>query len=218
MALATKQRDVALQLKQLTDDGTFEGYGSVFGTVDSYDDIVAAGAFTASLQEHRKAGTMPALLWQHRSDMPIGVWTDMSEDKRGLYVKGRLALSTEPGQNAYELLKMGAVGGLSIGFRTRKSEWDEAGDIRTLTEIDLWEVSLVTFPANHDARVSGVKAEDITTLKKAERALREAGLSRTQVTAVIAATKRAAGRGEPDPNALIELGEAVARLKQTISK
>lgn len=205
-----------LQIKALSDDGSFEGYGSIFGNQDSYDDIVASGAFKSSLAEHKSKGTMPAMLWQHDPYSPIGKWTEMREDARGLYVKGDLALSTDKGAEAYELLKMGAISGLSIGFRTLKFQYDEQSDIRTLTELDLWEVSLVTFPANGEARVSGVKAEDIQSLKDAEKALREAGLSRSQAVAVIAATKRCAHQREAGEKALSELSESLRRLSDTI--
>lgn len=88
----TKQRlDIPLQLKSVSDSGEFEGYGSVFGVKDSYDDVVVPGAFSASLQAWKEKNALPALLWQHRMDEPIGIYTEMKEDEVGLYVKGRLA-------------------------------------------------------------------------------------------------------------------------------
>ena len=112
-------RSFALQIKS-SEDGPIEGYGSVFGVKDSYDDVIAAGAFAATLAAHKAAGTMPAMLWQHDPDKPCGVWDEMSEDSGGLKVKGRLALETEKGKEAHALLKMGALNGLSIGFISKQ--------------------------------------------------------------------------------------------------
>jgi HK97 family phage prohead protease len=184
--MATKTRDFSFELKALTEAGTFEGYGSVFGVKDSYDEIVAPGAFAESLA----SGKMPALLWQHRSGEPIGVYTEMVEDNIGLKVSGQLAMKTARGAEAYELLKLKAISGLSIGFMTREDSYDRVTGIRTLKKVDLWEVSLVTFPANDAARIQGVKAiEVIEDLKTAEQYLRDAGLSRREAVAFIARVK-----------------------------
>lgn len=172
-------------------DGTVEGYGSVFGNPDFWDDIMAAGAFVKSLADHKAAGTMPAMLWQHNSDEPIGVWTEMAEDANGLRVKGQLALNTTRGKEAYELAKMGALNGLSVGFITKQFEYDTETDVRTITEADLWEVSLVTFPANTKARLVSVKSiDDIAAPKDAERVLRDAGFSRSDATAIVSRVMR----------------------------
>ena len=179
-------RAFVLDLKATGDDGTVEGYGSVFGVRDSYDDVIAAGAFQASLAAHKKAGTMPAMLWQHDSDKPIGIWTEMAEDAKGLRIKGQLALETVLGKEAHALLKMGALNGLSIGFISKQWAYDRETDIRTLTEIDLWEVSLVTFPANGAARVTNVKSvDDMAAPKDAEQLLRDAGWSKSNATAFV---------------------------------
>lgn len=184
-------RAFVLDLKATNDDGSVEGYGSVFGVRDSYDDVIAAGAFQASLAAHKKAGTMPAMLWQHDSDKPIGVWTEMVEDSKGLRIKGQLALETTLGKEAHALLKMGALNGLSIGFVSKQWAYDRDTDIRTLTEIDLWEVSLVTFPANGSARVTNVKSVDeLMAPKDAERALRDAGFSKSDATAFVSRVMR----------------------------
>lgn len=182
-----KHMDVAFNIKAVSDDGTFEGYGSVFNVKDSYDDIVVKGAFADSLMMHGAKGSMPALLWQHDSDEPIGVYTEMREDDTGLYVKGQLALKTQRGAEAYELLKMKAISGMSIGYVTREDSFDRVTGINTLKKLDLWEVSLVTFPANTEARVSGVKSID--DLKSAEQYLRDAGLSRKEATAFVSRMK-----------------------------
>ena len=185
-------RAFAIQIKAAADDGTIEGYGSVFGVKDSYGDVIAPGAFANSLAEHQKAGSMPALLWQHDPTEPIGVWTSMTEDGSGLRVRGQLAMDTRRGREAHALCKMGAINGLSIGFVSKDWAYDQATDVRTLAGIDLWEVSLVTFPANQAARVTGVKAarEPITTIRQAEVALRDAGLTVDQAKETISAVKR----------------------------
>jgi HK97 family phage prohead protease len=164
----------------------FSGYGSVFGNLDSYKDVVAKGAFAASLG--RK---MPALLWQHRSGEVAGVYTSAKEDDHGLLMEGKLALKTQRGAEAYELMKMKAISGLSIGYCSEDEDFDHKTGIRTLKKIDLWEVSLVTFPANDAARVNSVKQiEDIKSLADVERYLREAGgFSRTEATGLIARFK-----------------------------
>jgi hypothetical protein len=209
--MATKTRDFAFELKALKEDGSFDGYGSVFGVKDSYDEIVAAGAFTESLAAHKAAGTMPALLWQHRSGEPCGVYTEMTEDNIGLRVSGQLALKTARGAEAYELLKMKAISGLSIGFATREDSYDRVTGIRTLKKVDLWEVSLVTFPANDAARVQGVKSiESIENLRDAEQYLRDSGLSRTQALAFIAKLK-CLGQSDSDEGDMQQIVEALKR-------
>lgn len=164
-------RSFALQIKATGDDGTVEGYGSVFGVRDNYDDVIAKGAFMDSLKSHKAAGTMPAMLWQHDADKPIGVWTEMVEDEKGLRIKGQLAMETVKGKEAHALLKMGALNGLSIGFMSKEWAYDRDTEVRTLTAIDLWEVSLVTFPANEKARVTNVKAASDNDVAKAVKHL-----------------------------------------------
>lgn len=132
--------------------GEITGYGSVFGVEDSYGDVIAPGAFSATLAEHRRAGAMPAMLWSHDPADPIGVWEEMHEDSHGLYCRGRLLLETNRGYEAWHLLKAGALTGLSIGFRTVEAEKLATGG-RKVTELDLWEVSPVVFPANPAARI-----------------------------------------------------------------
>lgn len=184
-------RSFALEIRASGDDGTIEGYGSVFGVVDLYDDVLAKGAFQNSLKEHKAAGTMPAMLWQHNPDEPIGVWTEMVEDEKGLRIKGQLALDTVRGKEAHALVKMGALNGLSIGFLTKQWSYDRDTDIRTVTEVDLWEVSLVTFPANEKSRVTDIKSGDeLATPKDAERILRDAGFSKSTATAFVSRVMR----------------------------
>ena len=212
-----KSIDVGFQVKALSDDGMIEGYGSVFGVRDSYSDIVAAGAFKASLAAHKAAGTMPALLWQHRSDEPIGVWTSMVEDQKGLAVVGQLAMDTTRGREAHALLKMRAINGLSIGFYSKEWNYDTENDVRTLTEVDLWETSLVTFPANSAARVTAVKSiETLESLREVEMMLRDRGFTKTEAVALVAKIKgmRPGDPVSPDGGPGDPVAELVAALKR----
>lgn len=154
------ERVVPLDIKKVTDEGTFEGYGSVFGVRDSYNEAVQPGAFVESLANHRKAGTWPLMLWQHNPDEPIGVWEDMAEDAKGLWVQGRLVRGVRQADEAYLLLKAGALKGMSIGYREIEAEPSDNGGPRKLVKLDLWEVSLVSFAANRRAMVTDVKAND----------------------------------------------------------
>ena len=217
VAPASEVRSFALQLKSTSDDGQVEGYGSVFGVRDSYDDIIAPGAFLGSLAAHKAAGTQPALLWQHDASAPIGVWTDVSEDAHGLRIKGQLALDTVRGKEAHSLLKLGALNGLSIGFRSKQWTYDRSTGVRTLTEIDLWEVSLVTFPANQSARVTNVKAADaIATPKDAERILRDAGFSKADATAMVSRLMRMGDERREAVQSAARAMQAADRLLQSL--
>jgi HK97 family phage prohead protease len=149
------------------DDGTITGYGSVFGNVDNYCDTVAPGAFRKTIADAKSgAAQWPVMLSQHDQTTPIGIWTGMDEDERGLKLKGKLAINTRRGADAYALLKMTprpALNGLSIGYVAKDFELHKSGSgpngaRRTLKAIDLHEVSLVTFPADKFARVGGVKS------------------------------------------------------------
>ncbi len=176
---------------------TFEGYGSVFGGVDSYGDTIAKGAFKATLREWKAKGKLPKLMLQHgggffggaADDMvPIGKWEEMREDDTGLFMKGRLFdVQTDRAKAVYAAMKEGELDGLSIGFRTRKSKMDEDSGIRTLTEIELWETSIVTFPADDAARITAVKSDELPTERELERWLRrEAGFTEEQAKTIIA--------------------------------
>lgn len=156
----------------------FEGYGSVYGVIDAYGDIVERGAFADSLRKSHESGVMPAMLWQHNAASPIGVWKEMHEDEYGLHVVGELA-DTTLGNEAYTLMKMGALSGLSIGYSVVREEYDRQRDARLLKQINLWEVSPVTFPANGDARVESVKTTD-SGYRGLERILRDVGFSRSE--------------------------------------
>ena len=137
----------------VTDGTRIEGYASLFGRRDQGGDVVQKGAYAASLQRLAATGRQVKMLWQHDLTQPIGVWDEVREDAIGLWVKGHLLPEVEKGREAAALLAAGAIDGLSIGYRTVKSERDGKGQ-RQLSELDLWEVSLVTFPMQTEARVS----------------------------------------------------------------
>ena len=134
-----------------------EGYASFFGAADQGGDIVAKGAYANSLKALAAQGRQVKMLWQHDASAPIGVWDEVREDERGLYVKGRLLESVARGREAVALIAAGALDGLSIGYRTKKAKRGENGT-RYLQELELWEVSLVTFPMLPSARV-GAKSD-----------------------------------------------------------
>lgn len=205
----------------------FEGYGAAFGNVDAYGDVIEPGAFADTLADARKSGRWPAMLLQHggwgmgAEDMtPIGIWTDLAEDGKGLRATGRLA-DTARGREAFALLKMEprpALDGLSIGYLPKKFELGTkpSEPRRRLQAVDLIEISLVTFPANPKARVSAVKSARGLGIKDAEKALRDAGFSRTEAKAVLAEgfhslPLRDAGDGADDTLA------ALRRLTATLS-
>lgn len=138
---------------RVVEGSRIEGYASLFGARDQGGDVVQPGAYGASLAALAASGRQVKMLWQHDPAQPIGVWDEVREDSTGLYVKGRLLTEVERGREAAALLAAGAIDGLSIGYRARRAEKDAAGR-RLLHEIELWEVSLVTFPMLPEARVA----------------------------------------------------------------
>lgn len=184
--ITQKTRALELKIKEIAADGTFTGYASVFGNVDSYGDVVMPGAFLASIAAWQGKGRMPAFLWQHDSREPIGVITALREDTSGLVMDGRIAIDTTRGKDAYALMKMQAINGLSIGYSTDVAEMDSVTKVYKLIQLSLWEVSLVTFPANDLARVTTVKGAP-TTIRETEKRLRDAGFSHAQAKAAASA-------------------------------
>lgn len=189
-----KTKDFSLQVKDLSDDGTFEGYGSIFGNVDCYGEKVMPGAFVASLAKHRREGSSVLMLWQHNPSEPIGIWEDLAEDSKGLWGKGRLILEVQKARETHALMKAKAIGGLSIGYREVKVTPE--GNVRNLEELDLREISPVSFPANRRARIEAVKSErmddfarrlrdgDPMPIKEFEDILREAGVPKSMAMAI----------------------------------
>lgn len=207
-------------VKDVGQDGIFEGFGSVFGNVDSYKEIVAPGAFAESLAGWKAVDRLPPILWQHRSGEPIGPYLSMEEQPVGLHVKGQLLVDdVQRAKEARALMKAKAVNGLSIGFVTREDSFDRVSGIRTLKKIDLWEVSIVTFPANPAAQISSVKSsiDALQTVRDAEAFLRDAArLSNTQAAAFISRIKSMADQrdADTDPDELMAL---LRRNTQTLT-
>jgi len=177
-----------------TETMSFEGYGAVFGNVDSYGDIIVPGAFASVGNNGRKV----KMLWQHNPDQPIGVWDEVREDVKGLFVKGRILSTVEQGREAIALMEAGAIDGLSIGYRTKDSEYKDG--YRYLKEVELWETSIVTFPANE---MAGASLKSIETERDLERVLIDCGLSRKAAKAIASQGKgylslRDAEDGNPD--------------------
>jgi HK97 family phage prohead protease len=177
-----------LDLKSVGDDGTFEGYASLFNREDSGRDIVLSGAFRDSLAQRGAAGVR--MLFQHNPSEPIGVWQTLTEDAKGLFARGRLMHDVSRAREVLSLMRAGAIDGLSIGFKAIRSRRDRTSGIRRLEKVDLWEISIVTFPMLSDARISTHKARpfagSIPTEREFERWLtQDAGLTRTQARIVI---------------------------------
>ncbi len=183
--------DISFEIKEVSSTGTFSGYGSVYSVLDQGDDIVMPGSFTKSLGDLSTKGQMPAMLWQHRAAEPIGAYTAVKDDDSGLFVEGQLALKTQRGAEAFELMQMKAISGLSIGYITKDADYNAKTGVRTIKAADLYEISLVTFPMNDAARVSAVKSiSEIGDLTSAENYLRDAGgLSRREAKTFISTLK-----------------------------
>lgn len=210
--------DCSVEIKAVdTDDddmGTFEGYGSVFNNTDLGNDVIMPGAFTKSL--HKTGPKAVKLLYQHKADMPIGVFESIEEDKRGLKVRGKLALKTQLGREAYELMKMGALDGLSIGFRVspKGQSYDAKGKRRMIKEVELMEISLVTFPMNPKAKIRSVKGAEFT-IREWENGLRDVfHLSRSEAKVAAKAVHEAFTQRDVDDNA--EMAKAVQSLTKTL--
>lgn len=185
-----KQRETKfapVNVKDIHLDGSFCGYASVFDLVDQGNDIVAKGAFSQSLKT-RKAGDV-RMLFQHDPDEPIGCWKKIIEDEKGLYVEGKITRGVKRSEEILELMRAGALDGLSIGFKTKRARVNPSNKVRTILAADLWEISVVTFPLLEEARIENVKSAHFKTLpsvREFERwLLRDAGLSRKEAKIII---------------------------------
>jgi HK97 family phage prohead protease len=203
-------KSLRLELKVDQQTRRLSGYASVFGNVDATNDVVLPGAFVESLTRR-----MPKMLYQHDSDDLIGVWDTAREDANGLYVEGVLA-ATPLGDEVYTLAKMGALDSMSIGYAPMEFEWNDKG-VRLLKKVELWEVSLVTFPANEKATITGVKSLDGIAFEKLhehkdriEAALRDAGAS-------IAAAKYVASLVQPPAQRDVAGEELTSTIKNAIN-
>ncbi|QIB36040.1 HK97 family phage prohead protease [Ancylobacter pratisalsi] len=213
----TQTYDYVLDTKSIGSEGEFEGHASTFGNVDQGGDVVEPGAFIESIVRSKKEGRTIPMLWQHKQDEPIGIWTDIAEDAKGLYVRGQLILDGDPvAQRAYGKLKAKALGGMSIGYRIPPGgiiEDDKRPGVSRLKTIDLREISLVTMPMNIQARITSVKAEvaeaierlkagDRLSEREWERLLKAEpfGLSNSQAERAVRINLKR-GQGDPDGTA-----------------
>lgn len=216
---------------KLADDGqepgTLEGYGSIFDNTDLGGDVVVKGAFKKSLREMKKAGVMPSMFWMHSWEEPIGEWTEMQEDDKGLFVKGRLWIEddrqTEAVRKAYNMARSTGRKGLSIGYNAIKYKYEKRDgvdyDVRVLQEVDVMEVSPVPFAMNPAASITSVKNEqgELKTKREIERILRDAGFSAQQAKGLLSqgyAGLRDAGASDEELKSLVEaISKTTAILK-----
>lgn len=179
----TDHLDIAVRFETPGDAGEFSGYAAIFDEKNAHNEMVSRGAFKRSLTEHRQAGTRPIMLWSHNPNEIIGAWVETREDEKGLFVRGQLVTSTVRGREAYDLLKAGALNGLSIGFRARGDKRGPNG-VRVLTDIDVREISLVGMPSAGRARITSIRSHGrsvesaaafVEACRKAQRALANKG-------------------------------------------
>jgi HK97 family phage prohead protease len=220
-SLSKRSLALPLDMKSIDDDGVFEGYASLFNREDLGHDVIAPGAFRDSLMSRGAARIK--MLFQHDPAEPIGVWEEVREDARGLYVRGRLMTAVAKAREVLALMRAGALDGLSIGFKAEKGRRDAATGVRRLEKVDLWEISVVTFPMLPGARVESVKARPFKVAAPTEREFerwltRDAGLTRMEARAVLRAgfhglkALRDAGRTFDDDAGLASRFRTAARL------
>ncbi len=223
--MPSETKFAAVDLQHVDADGTFAGYASLFGKPDLGKDVVVRGAFTASLKRRGAKGIK--MLFQHDPNQPIGVWDQIEEDEKGLCVSGRLMPDVARAREVLSLMRAGALDGLSIGFRTVMGGRDARTGVRHLKEIDLWEISVVTFPMHPDARISTVKKHPfhggVPSERDFERWLtRDAGLTRSQARTLmrsgfkpLACKLAAAGGCDPEHRLVSAMTRASVLLDPT---
>ena len=177
-----------LDLAEVSADGAFEGYASLFYKEDMGRDVVLPGAFRDSLAKRGASGVR--MLFQHDPNQPIGTWLELREDARGLYCRGRITPDAARAREVLALMRARAIDGLSIGFKTVRARRDPTRGIRRLEKIDLWEISIVTFPLLPEARIGAIKSSVHSAGPPTERTLerrltQDAGLSRSEARALM---------------------------------
>lgn len=211
----TKRMDVELDSVKL--NGSFSGYASLFNKVDQGRDAVAAGAFQFSLAARKPSDIR--MLFQHDPDQPIGVWKKIKEDQKGLYVEGQITRGVKRSEEILELMRAGAIDGLSIGFKTKRARVNPTTKVRWILAADLWEISVVTFPLLENARISSVKSDmgrELPTIREFERWLtRDAGLSRGDARRLMAGGYHALGC-KHDAAADQSLAEKIRQATRTL--
>lgn len=231
---AMRTKDFAFKVKAAGDTGAIEGYASVFGVRDSYNEAVMPGAFADSLARHVREGSYPLMLWQHNPDEPIGVWNELNDDGKGLFAKGQLLQGVRRADEALIMLKAGAIQGMSIGYREVDVEpADASGGPRKLLKLDLLEASIVSFPANRRARVDSVKGDSMMTdfarrlrdgdppsIKEFEDVLREAGVPKSLAVQIASVGYAKAVRSESEGGEAIKssVEAALAALRSITNK
>jgi HK97 family phage prohead protease len=227
LAAAHEVKFTALGLKEVSLDGVFEGYASLFDRQDLGRDVVAPGAFRDSLAKRGAAGVR--MLFQHDPNQPIGVWTRLYEDARGLYARGRLTTEVGRAREVLALMRAGAIDGLSIGFRAVNGVRNAKTGVRRLEQVDLWEISIVTFPMLPEARIASVKVQPFAgrpqTEHEFERWLTEdAGFTRSEARALMRSgfkglwPSQATGRRPSwETRLLAQMAEAAHLLRQSLN-
>lgn len=220
--LPSEAQFTPLDLKSVGADGTFEGYASLFNREDLGRDVVVPGAFRDTLAERGPRGVR--MLFQHSPAEPIGVWLALAEDAKGLRAEGRLMADVARAREVLSLMRAGAIDGLSIGFKAVRARRDPASGVRRLEKVDLWEISVVTFPMLPGARVSTLKgapfAGTMPTEREFERWLmQDAGLSRSEARALMRsglkglAAMRDAGGGSVRSDAARRIATLAERIR-----
>jgi hypothetical protein len=196
-------KSFSFEVKEVSEQGQFEGYASTFQNVDLGGDKVVRGAFKRTLAQ--SGGKVP-VLWMHST--PIGVGIEAAEDTKGLYVKGQLVMTVKQAQEARDLTAAGAIKSMSIGYRIPKDGWDMDGDVRLLKDIDLIEYSLVTFPMNPRAELRRMKGIEEMTERDFEAALRDVlGFTHREAQTIISRgfrSLKAVRDVEPDAKAVLD--------------
>ena len=209
--IKTEHIEIGSELKaDGQEDGVFVGYGSIFGNKDLGNDVVEKGAFLKSINDRGARGVK--LLWQHKTDQPIGIFEEVREDTK--------ALGTQGGKEPYELMKMGALDGMSIGYRAdpAKQKYDEKNKRRLLKEVDLMEISLVTFPMNPRARIQAVKGEEMN-IRDLEKGMRDAfSFSRSDAKVAAKAVHDTFNQRDAEEKDDIELLEAIRQTTTFLTK
>ena len=232
-------KEFSLQVKDVSEAGVIEGYGSTFGGApDSYGDVIMPGAFIDSLVKHKREGSMPLMLFGHNAnDVPIGAWEDMAEDSKGLWVRGQLSLDDPLAARVHTALKRKAMRGMSIGYEVKSggSEQDKKRPgVTFLKDLELWEVSIVNFPANRRSLVESVKSEggdqwiafkefarrlrdgDPMPSKEFENILREAGVPKAMAVQIASVGYAKAIRSESEGEANAPAEMAMKALRAAV--
>lgn len=195
----TKFAQMEIKVESASDEFlTVSGYGSVFGVTDQGGDVVEPGAFRESIA----SGAVPKMLWQHDPSQPIGVWDSVAEDARGLFMRGRISKRTVKGAEVCEMIQMGAIDGLSIGYAIKDNGSRLQDGRRFISDVELWETSVVTFPMNRSAGITEAKsADDMTEAeikRHVEKSLRKIGISAREAKAMASASIKGMDEGPRD--------------------